>query len=103
MDDHLLRLAWAFPLVLAIGVGSLWVLKKWGRFPKGAPTPAPSVTSVTALSEQTRLIVFQHGGREFLLLESSASHVQCLAPEGLTPPLKRSSAWWTPTTSASST
>lgn len=102
MDDHLLRLAWAFPLVLTIGVGTLWVLKKWGRLPMEAPTATPSLTSVTALSDQTRLIVFRHGSTEYLLLESSASHVHCLAPEGQTLPLKRSSAWWAPTTNVPS-
>ena len=81
MDDHLVRLTWALPLVLALGVGGLLLLKKWGHVSSRQgelPTP-PELLSSTALSEHSRVMVVRHAGRQLVVFESTAAHLQVIA------------------------
>ncbi|HET9446061.1 MAG TPA: hypothetical protein VFO35_07370 [Steroidobacteraceae bacterium] len=87
MTDALLRLAWALPLVLAIGVGAALVLKRF-VVPGAGPTPQGqrlSVRESLALSEQTRLHLLEVDGRPHLVIESAQTTVLQWAPGGETP------------------
>lgn len=81
MDDHLIRLTWALPLVLALGVGGLLLLKKWGRLSATDPDPqaAPKLLSSTVLSEHTRVMVVQHAGRQVMVFESTAAQLDLVS------------------------
>lgn len=72
MDDSLARLLWALPLVLLLGVASIWLLKRWlvqiGRVP-GASTPLVLEQSM-ALSERATAHLLEIGGRRVLVVES---------------------------------
>ena len=76
MSDSFVRLSWALPLVLLIGAVALLALRRMMPSlagPGGTPAPAPELQSTLQVSEHTRLMVVRHRGREYLLLESSAS------------------------------
>lgn len=83
MDDHLIRLTWALPLVLVLGVGGLLLLKKWGRLGAAMPNAgaAPELLSSTVLSEHTRVMVVQHGGRQVMVFESTAAQLQVVSDD----------------------
>jgi hypothetical protein len=91
MDDHLWRLAWALPLVLAIGAAFILALKRWGinRLPGWLPATlsaqvshAPRAASTSdalrvvtelAVSADTRVYLLEAGGQRWLLTESRVS------------------------------
>ncbi len=81
MDDHLVRLAWALPLVLALGVGGLLLLKKWGYrgHRQDALQGPPELLSTTALSDHSRVMLVRHAGRQIMVFESTAAHLQVVA------------------------
>lgn len=98
MDHHLWRLAWALPLVLAIGVLFILGLKRWGipRLPgwlAAAPSAhaaiAPTELRVVAdlvVSEDTRVYLLEAAGQRWLLTESRLSaSTQPVAPHSRTP------------------
>lgn len=76
MDEHLWRLSWALPLVIVIGVGLIFWLKKLGL---GVASPAastagvePVVLSNTTLTDQTRVLLVEVAQQRFVVFESSA-------------------------------
>lgn len=74
MDAAVLRLAWALPLVLAVGVGLIFLLKRLGLGVGHPQEPAVlDVQSREQLSEHTQAIVVQAGGQRWLVVESTAS------------------------------
>lgn len=77
MDDQLLRLLWALPLVLAIGVGAMLLLKRLGigvgpRPNAAGPASTPVVVSSTPLTEHTRAVVVEFGPQRWVVFESTA-------------------------------
>jgi len=71
--NALLRLLWALPLVLALGVGFMIVLR---RFVAPAPNGKPAARHTAlceqlALSEQTRVYLLDVDGRKYLVVEST--------------------------------
>lgn len=96
LDEHAARLIWALPLVIALGVAVLLVLKRVGV---GVAPPhvaeAPQVVSRTALTEHTTAVVVQFQQRQYLVFESTA-HIDVneadpagTAPIWRWPPLNR--------------
>lgn len=74
MDAAVLRLAWALPLVLAVGVGVIYALKRLGLGTGAAPAAADlSVVSRQQLSEHTQALVLQAGAQRWLVVESTAT------------------------------
>jgi hypothetical protein len=72
--DTLLRLAWALPLVLLIGLGLMLAMKRlMSAEPASAPVPALSKT--LRLSEQTQAHVIDIAGQHYLVIESERSVV----------------------------
>lgn len=88
MDDHLVRLAWALPLVLALGVGGLLLLKKWGQAThrQDALQGPPELLSSTPLSDHSRVMLIRHAGRQIMVFESTAAHLQVVAEAPLAGP-----------------
>ena len=73
MDDQLWRLTWALPLVIVIGVGLIYWLKRLGVGALPAESGAtPVVLSNTPLTEHTRVLVVQVNQRPFIVFESTA-------------------------------
>lgn len=74
MDYHLLRLLWALPLVLAIGLGAMVMLKRLGIGvgPLRRDASTPQVVSTTALSEHTNALVVEFGQQRWVVFESTA-------------------------------
>ena len=86
MEDHLTRLLWAFPLVIAVGVAGLFWLKRLGigggAHPAAPHRDAVSVLSRTQASPHTHVMVIQQGPCQYLVFESSAQiNVQQVVPE----------------------
>lgn len=78
MESHALRLIWALPLVLMIGVGLLLLLKRWGIGvgPLGqAANASGSIHIVQSLdiSPQTKVMQVSVNGRTYLVFESAAN------------------------------
>ena len=73
MDAQLWRLTWALPLVIAIGVGLIYWLKRMGvgQSASGSPTE-PRLISSTAMSEHTRVLIVEVNHQQFVVFESSA-------------------------------
>jgi hypothetical protein len=98
MSDQLLRLAWALPLVIVVGIALIHVLKRLGvGMAQPAAGVAPQVLSDLKLTEHTRFIVVDAAGQRFMVLESTANvHVQPLLPQtGASPKrLARKSCVW---------
>lgn len=99
MDDQLWRLAWALPLVLAIGVTFILALRRWGitrlpgwlpaslsaQLPHAPRTVANSeslrVVTELAVSADTCVYLLEAGGQRWLLTESRVStSIQSLDP-----------------------
>ncbi|HKU15151.1 MAG TPA: hypothetical protein VJQ52_12205 [Steroidobacteraceae bacterium] len=77
MTDALLRLAWALPLVLGIGVAAALVLKRF-VVPVASGTPQGqrlSLRESLAVSADTRLHLLEVDGRTHLLVESARATV----------------------------
>lgn len=81
MDDHLVRLAWALPLVLALGVGALLLLKRWGiaSYRQDSLQGPPELLSSTSLSAHSRVMVVRHAGRQLVVFESTAAQLHVVA------------------------
>ena len=82
MMDALLRLAWALPLVLGIGIAAAFVLK---RFVVPAASAAPqgqrlNLRESLAISEETRLHLLEVDGKAHLVIESARQTVLQWAP-----------------------
>lgn len=97
MDDHVARLLWALPLVLLVGVGALLALKRLGV---GGGTPAkpgsdaPVLRGTTVLTEHTKAMLVEVGGRTFMVVESTVSlQVQALDAPATTLPPQRLTRW----------
>jgi len=72
VSDALWRLAWALPMVLAIGVASVLVLRRWVvPHRQGEATGRLRVLESLPLSDDTRLYVIDVDRRPLLLVESS--------------------------------
>ena len=83
MTDSLLRLMWALPLVLAIGVGALLLMKRHGIGVRPrSPDEVPLVMlNSLAISPHTTAFVLKLGNEEWLVLESDkAVQIQVRAP-----------------------
>ncbi|MFT3857817.1 MAG: hypothetical protein QM742_10095 [Aquabacterium sp.] len=93
MDEQLWRLAWALPLVLAVGVGLIYWLKRMGLGlpPAEAEGHIPRLLSSTPLTEHTRVLVVEAEGRRHVVFESSLQiHVHAPEPDANpVPPM-----WW---------
>lgn len=73
MNEQLWRLAWALPLVIAIGLALIYWLKRLGVGQGGAgETVQPVVRSNTALTEHTRVLVVEVSQQVFVVFESDA-------------------------------
>jgi hypothetical protein len=83
------RLAWALPLVLALGVAGAWAAARLGaaRAPREAGARLRVVESVT-VSEGLRVHLLELDGRSIAVAES-ALHVAQLGPRGDDPPAPR--------------
>lgn len=93
MDDQLWRLTWALPLVVLIGVGAIFWLKRMGvGIAPSGPAALPVVHSDTAVSAHTRVLVVEVEGRRFAVFESTAQ-ISVQAPVAETHPLAPR-AWW---------
>lgn len=76
MSEHALRLIWALPLVLGLGLGLLLLIKRWGGDALFRPVGVnPTMRSVTELSPHTKAVVLEVGNQAFLIVESTA-HLQ---------------------------
>ncbi|TAK73708.1 MAG: hypothetical protein EPO12_21890 [Aquabacterium sp.] len=84
MDAAVLRLVWALPLVLVVGVGLIYALKRLGLGTGPSPAAAElSVVSRQQLSEHTQALVLQSGAQRWLVVESTATvSVQALGQGG---------------------
>lgn len=83
VDEHIARLLWALPLVIALGCTVLVVLKRLGIDGSSLrrADEAPRVVSSTRISEHTTANVVEHQGRQYLVFESTAQlHVQAPPP-----------------------
>jgi hypothetical protein len=72
--DTLLRLAWALPLVLLIGLGLMLAMKRLMSAERASP-PAPALSKTLRLSEQTQAHVIDVAGQHYLVIESERSVV----------------------------
>ena len=75
MDDQLWRLVWAFPLVVVLGVGAIYWLKRMGLGDgtvAASACPEPVVVSDMALTERSRVLVVSIGEHRFAVFESSS-------------------------------
>lgn len=74
MEDQLWRLSWALPLVIVIGVGALYWLKRMGvGMPgSGAQAGEPRVLSRTTLTEHTQVLVVEVQHQRYVVFESTA-------------------------------
>lgn len=73
MNEQLWRLAWALPLVIAIGVGLILWLKRLGLGQGAAAEPEqPVLRSQTKLSDQTSVLVVDVGSQTYVVFESQA-------------------------------
>jgi hypothetical protein len=70
--DTLLRLVWALPLVVLVGVGLMLAMKRFMAVDSPA-LQAPSLLKTLRLSEQTQAHVIDVDGRRFLVVESERS------------------------------
>lgn len=71
MNDPFWRLAWALPLVIAIGLALIYWLKRLGLGQGGSGEPVqPIVRSSTALTEHTRVLVVEVNLQTFVVFES---------------------------------
>jgi flagellar biogenesis protein FliO len=87
MTDALLRLAWALPLVLAIGVAAALVLKRF-VLPAASETPKGqrlSLRESLSVSDDTRLHLLEVDGKTHLLIESGRQTVLQWAAQNETP------------------
>lgn len=78
MESHALRLIWALPLVLMIGVGLLLLLKRWGIGvgPMGQAANASGSIHVVQsqdISPQTKVMQVSVNGSTYLVFESAAN------------------------------
>jgi flagellar biogenesis protein FliO len=88
MTDALLRLMWALPLVLVIGIAAALVLKRFVL--PGVGRPAPQGQRLTlreslSISQDTRLHLLDIDGRAHLVIESGRQTVLQWAPAAETP------------------
>lgn len=78
MDAQLWRLAWALPLVIVLGVGLIFWLKKMGlggMAHSGQASPDVVVLNDTPLTAHTRVLTVRMGHRTFTVFESTL-HIQ---------------------------
>jgi flagellar biogenesis protein FliO len=70
--DALLRLAWALPLVLGIGIGSMLVLRRFVIAAPAAarPTQRLRMRESLSLSDETRVHLIEVDDRPYLVVES---------------------------------
>jgi flagellar biogenesis protein FliO len=70
--DILIRLAWALPLVLAVGLAAMLVLRRFVVPAAGGsgPTRRMSVRESLALSDETRAHLVEIDGKPYLIVES---------------------------------
>lgn len=74
MNEQLWRLAWALPLVIALGLALIYWLKRLGVGQGSAGTANQAVVrSNTALTERTRVLVVEVGHQVFVVFESEAT------------------------------
>lgn len=81
VGDHALRLLWALPLVLGLGVGLMFLLKRMASSASGPAAPGAvgaAVLSRTPISEHTDLVVLQVGAQQHVFLESQR-HLQLIS------------------------
>lgn len=73
IEDHVMRLLWAFPLVLLFGVLFIYWLKRTGlgSAPQQLESDVPSLISSLNLTENSRVIVMQYRQQQYLVFESS--------------------------------
>jgi flagellar biogenesis protein FliO len=75
VDDHLIRLLWAFPLVILLGVLLIYGLKRLGvhqeHAGEGSVAKQPELISSTDITPHTRALHVRHQGQQFLVFESS--------------------------------
>jgi flagellar biogenesis protein FliO len=72
MSDELWRLAWALPLVLAIGVAAALLVRRWVvPRPRGAATGRIRALESLPLSGETRLYLVEVDRRPLLIVEST--------------------------------
>jgi flagellar biogenesis protein FliO len=84
--DTLLRLMWALPLVVLVGVGLMVAMKRFMAVDSRAPQ-APSLLKTLRLSEQTQAHVIDVEGHHFLVVESERSvALEAVANSGAQPP-----------------
>jgi len=72
--DTLLRLAWALPLVLLIGLGLMLAMKRLMSAERASP-PTPALSKTLRLSEQTQAHIIDVAGQHYLVIESERSGV----------------------------
>jgi hypothetical protein len=83
--DTLLRLAWALPLVLLVGLGLMLAMKHLLSAERATPS-APALSKTLRLSEQTQAHVIEIAGQHYLIIESERSvAVQVLASKAGAP------------------
>lgn len=86
MTDALLRLAWALPLVLGLGVAAAFVLKRF-VVPVADASPQRqrlSLRESLSVSDDTRLHLLEVDGKPHLLVESARATVLQWTPAGET-------------------
>ena len=71
--NSLLRLLWALPLVLAVGIGAMLLLRRWVMPAGQGRREARRLVSreQLALSDQTRVHLVEVDGHTFVVLESA--------------------------------
>ncbi|MGC4061435.1 MAG: hypothetical protein QM749_11560 [Aquabacterium sp.] len=87
MDAQLWRLTWALPLVIAMGIGLIYWLKRMGvgQAPS-AVSPQARLVSSTSVSEHTRVLVIDIDGQQFAVMESTA-HIAVQTLDAVAHPL----------------
>ena len=70
--ETLLRLAWALPLVLLMGLGLMLAMKRLFSVER-ASASAPALSKTLRLSEQTQAHVIEIDGQHCLVIESERS------------------------------
>jgi hypothetical protein len=94
MNDTLVRLAWALPLVLVLGCAAAWLLRRsMDRLGVGAAPAAPmNLVQTLPLSDGLRAHLIAIGPRNVLVVEGASAPVIQVLPD---PPVRarRATPW----------